>query len=186
MLNRAHHVTAFENGRRLASGPLGDVALAVKAAGGEALVFDDVTGRLVELDLRGGDTDVLARIPAAEAGPPPAPRGRGRPRLGVVAREVTLLPRHWDWLSRQPGGASVALRKLVEQASRDNAGEDAARERIEAAYRVMSTLAGNLPGFEAASRALFARQRAEFIEAAGPWPADLRDYVAGIAFDRAA
>jgi uncharacterized protein len=182
-------VTAFEAGRRLAAGPLGEVALVVKAAGACALIFDDASGRIVELDLRGSDAEVLARLRAeeAEASPdePSGPRGRGRPKLGVVAREVTLLPRHWDWLARQPGGASVALRRLVEQARRDNAGEDAARDAREAAYRVMSALAGDLPGFEAASRALFATDPAGFREAVSAWPADLAAYVSGIAFRRA-
>src|SRR5688500_16998295 len=138
--------TAFQGDRHIASGPLSDVALAVKAAvdkGGDGpiLIFDDETARAIELDLRGTPAEVLARMPAAEP-----PRGPGRPRLGVVAREVTLLPRHCDWLATQPGGASVALRKLVEAARRD-----AGRERRaphEAAFRFMGAMAGNMPGFE--------------------------------------
>uniref|UniRef100_UPI00313AEC0F DUF2239 family protein n=1 Tax=Inquilinus sp. OTU3971 TaxID=3043855 RepID=UPI00313AEC0F len=97
--------TAFQGARRIASGPLAEVALAAKRAadrGDTVLVFDDVTSRPIELDLRGSEAEVLARLPpSAEPG---APRGPGRPKLGVVAREVTLLPRHWDWLAGQPGG----------------------------------------------------------------------------------
>ena len=179
---RTHPVTAFEGATRLASGPLVDVALAVTRAGRNALVFDDLTGQVVELDLRGSEAEILARLPDPQPPPPVAPRGRGRPKLGVVAREVTLLPRHWEWLAAQPGGASVALRKLVEQARRENAGEDATRAAGEAAYRVMSALAGNLPGFEAASRALFAGDRAGLKTAAAGWPPELLAYIETIAF----
>ena len=90
-----------------------------------------------------------------------------------MAREVTLLPRHWDWLNSQPGGASVALRKLVEEARRTHAGKDRVRQSQEAAYRFMSAVAGNLPGFEEATRALFAANAARFDEEVARWPADV-------------
>lgn len=177
MTNTTH--TAFDGPRRLAAGTLADVALAVKAAGGAGLVFEDATGRLVDLDLRGSEAEILARLqpsaPAAE------PRGRGRPKLGVTAREVTLLPRHWDWLAAQSGGASVALRKLVEQAMRDD--RQTRRAAQEAAYRVMTALAGDLPGYEEAIRALFAGDRGRFEQQIAGWPADLRAYVARLAFN---
>ena len=87
----------------------------------------------------------------------PAPRGPGRPKLGVVAREITLLPRHWEWLAQQTGGASVAIRKLVDEARRATATTAiASASAQEAAYRFMSAMAGNLPHFEEAIRALFA------------------------------
>src|SRR5687767_9951516 len=118
----AQTFTAFDAHHRLAAGPIEDVAQALADYAGLApiLIFDDATGRQVELDLRQGATHAVAeyrgRIAAPEA---PSPRaGRGRPKLGVVAREVTLLPRHWDWLATQPGGASAALRRLVEDARR--------------------------------------------------------------------
>ena len=116
--------TAFAGQRRLASGTAGEVALAVKRAtqplDQPIIIFDDGTGRSIDFDLRGADREVLARLeklappPAETAEAPAEPRGRGRPKLGVVAREVTLLPRHWEWLNAQAGGASVALRKLVD------------------------------------------------------------------------
>ncbi len=99
-------------------------------------------------------------------------RGRGRPKLGVVAREVTLLPRHWEWLSEQPGGASVALRKLVEQAKRANLYKDKERIARESTYKFMSVMAGNLPGFEEAARALFAHDSLLFEKCIEKWPAD--------------
>jgi len=102
------------------------------------------------------------------------PRGRGRPKLGVQAREVTLLPRHWDWLAAQPGGASVTLRKLIEQARRAGAQQDRQRQARERAYRFMSAACGNLPGFEAACRSLFAGDG--FATSVGAWPTDLGAY----------
>jgi len=105
------------------------------------------------------------------------PRGVGRPKLGVVAREVTLLPRHWDWLNRQPGGASVALRRLVQEASRVNADRDAVRASREATYRFMTAIAGALPGFEEATRALFAGERNRFEGLIDAWPVDLRSHL---------
>lgn len=173
--------TAFEGHTLLRSGPLAEVALAVKAAG-PVLVFDDTTGRVVDLDLRGSDAEIVARLAPPETAEATEPRGRGRPKLGVVGREITLLPRHWEWLAAQPGGASVALRKLVDEARR--AGGEAQRLRAaqEAGYRVMAALAGDLPGFEEASRALFAGDRPRFEQQAVAWPADLRGYVTRLAF----
>ena len=123
---------------------------------------------------------------AAELAAPAEPRGRGRPKLGVVAREVTLLPRHWEWLNAQPGGASVALRKLVEQARRANGDADRQRTARDAAYHFMSAMAGNLPDFEEAARALFADDRRAFVALVAAWPADIRDHVIKLAYaDRA-
>lgn len=168
--------TLFEGARRVASGPRAEVARAAlraldAGADGPVLVWDDATGRLVDIDPRGDS-------PAAEApAEPEAPvRQRGRPKLGVVAREVTLLPRHWEWLRAQSGGASVALRKLVEEARRQGAGRDQVRARREAAYRFLAAMAGDLPGYEDALRALFAGDRARFDAQSGSWPKDVRDY----------
>jgi hypothetical protein len=160
---------AFDGDRLLARGPLAEVARAVAAAADPAAVrvFVEETARPVDLDLRGTADAVVARLPPP---PPEAPRGRGRPKLGVTPREVTLLPRHWDWLAAQPGGASVALRKLVEAAMRDPREE--ARAGREAAYRLLTVLAGDRPGYEEAMRALFAGDRAAFDRHTGGWPAD--------------
>ena len=135
------------------------------------LIFDDVSGEVIDFDHRG----------MAAAPEPEAPRGPGRPRLGVVAREVTLLPKHWEWLNSQPGGASVALRKLVEEARRANAGKDRIRQSQEAAYRFMSAMAGNEPGYEEALRALFGGRRQNFEEQIAAWPADVREYAKKLA-----
>jgi uncharacterized protein len=181
--------TAFEGQRRLVSGPLAAVALAVKRAEQRAservATFSDATGRAIDLDLRGSDEEIVARL-AATPGPAAleaaAPRGRGRPKLGVVAREVTLLPRHWEWLNSQPGGASVSLRKLVEAARRANGDNDRSRIARDAAYHFMSAMAGDLPGFEEATRALFADDRGRFAILIAAWPDDIRDHIVRLAF----
>jgi len=163
----------FAGAARIASGSLVEVAPAVwraQYAGprGPILVFDRATGEVVDLDLRGTESEVLARYAQ-----PPSPPQRGRPALGVVAREVTLLPRHWDWLARQPGGASTTLRRLVE-ATRKADGA-AARERTEAAYRFMAAIAGDLHGFEEAARALFAQERNRLGALVQEWPPDIQE-----------
>jgi hypothetical protein len=185
--------TAFAADRLLASGPLAEVALAVKIASGSdipepIIIFDDATGRPIDLDLRGTHRDVIARLPQSpdsatpEESATPEPRGRGRPKLGVVAREVTLLPRHWEWLNARPGGASVALRKLVEDARRASGDRDRARAARDAAYHFMSAMAGDRPGFEEASRALFADDRRRFVGLIATWPEDIRNHIVKLAF----
>ena len=183
--------TAFAGPSRIASGELRHVALKAKQAfdaGKPVLVFEDGSGRVVELPLELPAADLLKRLAEpAIAGPAdpgkPAPRGPGRPKLGVVAREVTLLPRHWDWLAAQPGGASVALRKLVEDARKVSADDDRRRAAQEAAYRFMQALAGNEAGYEDAARALFAGDIGRFEEHSATWPDDVREHAALLAAD---
>ncbi len=171
---------AFAGHRLLSRGPAAEVVAAVRTAtdAGETVLTFDATGRVVDLDLRGDLAAVLARLtPATE----PEKRGPGRPKLGVIAREVTLLPRHWDWLAGQPGGASVALRKLVEGALKEAGGPDRARRAKEAAYRFMTAIAGDLPGYEEATRRLFAGDAAAFDAAVEGWPEGVRETVRGMA-----
>ncbi|RYF72749.1 MAG: DUF2239 family protein [Comamonadaceae bacterium] len=175
-------VTAFVDFRRIDAGPREAVLerMRERADAASALIFDDHSGERVEFDLRPtADTEAASPSPGEHA---PA-RGVGRPKLGVVAREVTLLPRHWDWLSRQPGGASVALRRLIDEARRSYAQRDAVRAAREAAYRVMSTLGSSLPGFEEAARSLFAGDRARFHTYVSDWPADLAAYLRQLSED---
>jgi hypothetical protein len=183
------HYTAFAGDSRIITGALPEVALAVKRMTDDpaapAVIFDDSTGRTVDLDLRGSDDEIVARLsrPAtadAAAEGPATRRGRGRPKLGVVAREVTLLPRHWEWLNAQPGGASVALRKLVEEARRTRGDQDRRRQARDAAYHFMSAMGGDLPGFEEASRALFAGDR-RFADLILSWPRDIREHAIRLA-----
>lgn len=198
--------TAFEGTRLLLSGPLVEAALAVKNVSGEKgdavplLVFDDATGRIVDVDLRGTKTDIIARLlqssredsGSQNAGPAaqelagslsaPAPRGRGRPKLGVVAREVTLLPRHWEWLAEQSGGASVALRRLIDEARKTGGSERKTKAAQEAAYHFALAMAGDRPGFEDAMRALFAGNQTAFVERISAWPTDVRHYAIKLAY----
>lgn len=179
--------TAFSGTKIISSGEPSAVVRTVMKENlkDSVLIFDDDTGHPVEIDFRGSIDEVVGRLPADPRDSPhdssPGTRGPGRPKLGVVAREVTLLPRHWDWLASQPGGASIALRKLVETARRENESKDSIRARQEAVYRFMSAMTGNLPGFEEAIRALFAGERIRFLNQIDSWPSDMQDYTKRIA-----
>ena len=168
--------TAFAGVRRVAEGALRDVLPILKQRfdrdhSESVLVFEVETGRQIDFDLRGSLEAILEReIPTAVRGP-------GRPRLGVTSREISLLPRHWDWLERQSSGISSVVRKLVEQASRDNPGPERARRIRAALSPVLSALAGDRPNFEEACRALFAGDTARFEALIARWPKDVRDFV---------
>lgn len=194
--------TAFTGRRLLFSGPLSEVALAVARSAGTVdavLVFDDTTGCVVDLDLRGSDEEIIQRLSeppkphvgryrpkAGETSGAGAPengqRGRGRPKLGVVAREVTLLPRQWEWLAAQTGGASATLRRLVDDARKAVHPHQQRRAAQEAAYRFMQAIAGDLPAYEDATRALFADDRVALTEQIVAWPEDIRAYALRLAF----
>jgi len=190
-----HQVIAFAGANRIASGQLELVALKVKELidrndSASVLIFDGVTSEQVEIDFRGSAEQVLQRLSATEAVAAAAEtsadaqetaRGPGRPKLGVVGREVTLLPRHWAWLNQQPGGASVALRKLVEDARRRGEERDQVRKAQESAYRFMSAMAGNQANFEEATRAFFAGDQLRFEELSEPWQIDIRDHARTLA-----
>lgn len=204
--------TSFNGHRRIATGPLKAVALTVKHAAesgalGPVLIFDDTTGHSIDIDTRGSDQEMLARLVTHPANtddraeseqprdplrtahdsmgadaPVNQPRGRGRPKLGVVAREVTLLPRHWEWLTAQPGSASVALRKLVDEAKRTHGEKDRRGRAQECAYHFMSAMAGDMPCFEEATRVLFANDQSRFCELVAGWPEDVRNHAIALAF----
>lgn len=188
--------SAFAGPRKLLSGTVGAVALAAKAAlvsdtHQPILVFDDSSGRVIDLDLRGSDEEIVARLskpvpsysgryrprPTEPDDLAPESRGRGRPRMGVIAREVTLLPRQWDWLAAQSGGASATLRRLIDEARRMDEPGRTAKLRQEAAYHFMQAMAGNLAGYEEATRALFAGDVAGLAALMAQWPEDIRAHV---------
>lgn len=184
--------TAFLDDRRIAAGELRHVALRAQQAleaqpEAQLLIFDDADARLIDLDLRGGAAEIVQRLNRGEvpvaAEAETTKRGRGRPKLGVVAREVTLLPRHWQWLNAQPGGASVALRKLVDAARRAHAEGDQRRAGQERAYRFLSAIGGDRAGFEEATRALFAGDSLKFEAEIAAWPDDVRDHATMLAAD---
>ena len=172
--------TAFADSRRVAAGPLPILLPKLKTwtqahPGHPPLVFDDETGRQVDFDLRGRIEDVLERAL------PPAPAGPGRPKLGVVSREVSLLPRHWEWLEEQPNGASAALRRLVDEARKSEPEQQRRRRAQDALSRVLTALAGDLPNYEEATRALYAADQPRFDALIARWPADIRRYIAALA-----
>jgi uncharacterized protein len=199
MISQNTASTAFEGSRCIASGRLADVAQAAKTVVDRAahstsplpvLIFNDATSEVIELDWRGSADEFAARLALLQLAenvpdesaqptpePPDSPRGPGRPRMGVVAREITLLPRHWEWLASQPGGASVALRKLVEVARRESEVKDRVRQARNVGYKFMSTLAGHEVGFEEASRALFAGDQIGFELLIAAWPIDVQAHL---------
>lgn len=176
--------SAFSGHSMLTFGPLSHVLGQLKARFDQGqsesiLVFEDQTGRQVDFDLRGTFDDVVAR-----ALPPPPRTGPGRPKLGVVSREISLLPRHWEWLEQQPNGASAALRWLVDLArSEDDKGGNRVRRALEAAGRFMSAIAGDFANYEEATRALYARDRSRLEELTANWPPDIRLHVLRILGD---
>ncbi len=174
--------TAFVGNDLLASGTLEEILRALKPRfdrdrASMMLIFEDRTGRPVDFDLRGTLTDVLARYQ-----PAPARIGPGRPKLGVVPREVSLLPRHWEWLEQQPTGASAAIRRLVDEARKRNSDEQQARAAIDATGRFLTAIAGNLPRYEEATRALYARKQKQFEQLIRKWPKDIRKHAQRLAF----
>jgi uncharacterized protein len=181
-----HVFTAFAGERMICHGDVKTMLLRTKEwldSGGaeQVLIFDDQTGKQVDFDFRGTPEEVLARVAAhplfAGSAASEKPAGPGRPKLGVVAREVTLLPRHWEWLEQQPSGISAALRRLVEEARKREPGKERERLARDAASRFMSAMAGNLPAYEEALRALFAGDRERLAESMRDWPRDIREHV---------
>ncbi|RUT25827.1 DUF2239 domain-containing protein [Asaia sp. W19] len=183
--------TAFAGVNRIATGSLIDVALTIKGMEdrieGPILTFDDASGAVIDLDLRGGTAEIVTRLTGRgkakaldsghQGGGTNGPgRSRGRPKLGVIAREVTLLPRHWEWLAKQPGGASQVLRRIVDEARRADGGKSDLNAAHERTYRFLSALAGNLVGYEEAIRALFAGDYKSFNGRMATWPSDIRDH----------
>lgn len=168
--------TVFQGSKLISTGDIRETLARVKSLseqGKEAfLILDNTTGREVDFDLQGTLDEVLAReIPSLE------PRGPGRPKLGVVGREVGLLDRHWAWLDEQPNGVSAALRRIVEEAMKREPAKQRARAMREALGRVMTSLAGDRPHFEEAMRALYAKDDARLEELVARWPKDIRELV---------
>jgi len=175
-MSETANFTAFAGQSILASGTLNEVLGELKSRFDQGeietiLVFNDETGQQVDFDLRGSLEEVVARALHA-----PARTGPGRPKLGVVGREISLLPRHWEWLEEQPNGASAALRRLVDQARAQELGSSRVRLALEAAGRFMTAMAGNLPAYEEATRSLYAKDRIRLEAQIALWPQDIRAY----------
>lgn len=181
-----HTYTAFEDGKIVGEGPLQEVVLRVKkrmgkADHGPALIFSDDTGNTMDFNFQGSEKDVLKRLEVFAQEEARGSEGPGRPRLGVVSREVSLLPRQWEWLAAQSGGASAALRRLVDEARRKSAEKPSIKQIQERAYKFMSVAAGNLPGYEEALRALYKKDRKAFLAQSGAWPADVKAHALRLA-----
>lgn len=185
--NTPSPVAAFAGSTLIAAGPMAQVAVQVyaqQAADRPVLVFSDETGRVIDLDLRGTPEDVARRYAVENDVQEAAPKGRGRPKLGVVPREITLLPRHWEWLSSQQGGASQTLRRLVDEARKADGGRTQTKAAQERTYRFVTAVAGDLPDYEEAVRALFASDMTAFEQHMAAWPADVRQYALRLLGDR--
>ncbi|MGG4345170.1 DUF2239 family protein [Paenibacillus lautus] len=184
--------TAFVGGESIAKGSLQHVVATVKDTLDDEeiarlLIFNDLTGKPIDIDFRGKTAEVLQRLSdlaghTADAEESKQPSRRvGRPKLGVVSGEVTLLPRHWDWLKSQPGGASVTLRKLVDEARRSGKYESEVRAAQEASYHFMTAMAGDFPQHEEALRALYAGNRDRFYQLIDDWAPGIRDHIKTLA-----
>jgi uncharacterized protein len=179
--------SVFEGTTRLFRGTFPEVVLKVKERLGRAdhsslLMFSDDTGKTMDFNFQGSVKDVLKRLEiyvSRQASPPPS--GPGRPRLGVISREISLLPRHWEWLASQPGGASATLRKLIEEARRKSMAHVSVKQIQERAYRFMSVMAGNMTGYEEALRALYKADRRNFLLHMQDWPPDVRTHAIELA-----
>lgn len=179
--------TAFLNGNLLAQGNLEDVVLKIKKQMGkadhsEALLFNDSTGKVIDFNYQGSKEDVEKRLEVYKTPTSVStPTGPGRPKLGVVSREVSLLPRHWEWLAAQPGGASATLRLLIEEARKKTESSVSIKQLQERTYQVMFTLAGDLEGYEESVRALYKKDRKSFLEHQNTWPSDVKKYILKVA-----
>lgn len=183
------HCTAFQKHKRVARGTVLEVASAVKKylekkSDGEVLIFDDLSSAPVEIDLRGSAREVVKRLQEAADKANTKVSGPGRPKLGVVSREISLLPRHWEWLSLQPSGASATLRRLVEETQKKNLPQDQMRQAQTATYKFMHAVAGDLPHYEEALRALFASDKKAFTKCIATWPKDIVAHIEKLAADR--
>lgn len=185
-----HHCTAFGGTKKIASGDVMDVALKVKKfltndAKVQILIFDNVTSDQIEIDFRGTAENVARRLESLLVSVDDKDEyrksGPGRPKLGVSAKEVTLLPDHWEWLARQAGGASATLRRLVEEAKKKNHGKDLIRQAQESTHKFMTAMAGDLPHYEEALRALYAGDAKMFAKKVADWPRDVKAHALGLA-----
>jgi hypothetical protein len=188
-MQKANTYAAFEGGELVAKGTLPEVALKVKrrlgkAEHGSVQIFSDDTGNAMDFNFHGSEKEVLKRLEvftAADGLDAPEGAGPGRPRLGVVSREVSLLPRQWEWLASQSGGASAVLRRLIDEAKRKTSEGHTLKQFQERAYKFMSAIGGDLEGYEEAIRALYKKDRKGFLQRTAAWPRDIREHALDLA-----
>jgi hypothetical protein len=181
--SQVNKYSAFEDAKLLFQGELSDVVLKIKKYLGSdrnsaILIFSEDTGKLMDFNFQGTTQAVLKRLEVFTSAEQMNPSsGPGRPRLGVVSREVSLLPRHWEWLAARSGGASATIRLLVEEAQKKSSTNPSIKQMQERVYRVMSVLAGDFHGYEEALRALYKRDRKSFVSRIETWPKDVQKYL---------
>ncbi len=179
--------TAFDGSQVFAKGSLTEVVKKIKTAIGKSannsiLIFSDTTGRTMDFNFQGSEKDVSKRLEVYVAEEPSVvPAGPGRPKIGVVSREVSLQPRHWEWLATQSGGASATLRLLVEHAKKKGEGTLNTKQAQERTYKFMSVMGGDLPGYEEALRALYKSDEKTFASHISKWPEDIRTFTEQLA-----
>jgi uncharacterized protein len=175
--------TAFEGSKKLFSGSLAEIVLKIKKRIGKAdhssvVIFSDSTGKTIDFNFQGSERDVERRLEIfVDEKRTKESVGPGRPKLGVVSREVSLLPRHWEWLASQSGGASATLRNLIEEAKKKSAAGSQVKQAQERTYKIMHAVAGDFRGFEEALRALYKKDQKMFLEIIVTWPKDISDYI---------
>ena len=175
--------TAFDGTTRLFRGTFQEVVLKVKERLGRAenssvLIFSNNTGKTMDFNFQGNVKDTLKRLEKFVSTQEPGPiSGPGRPKLGVISREVSLLPRHWEWLASQPSGASATIRKLIEEAKKRSSTRNSVKQVQERVYRFMSVIVGDMKGYEEALRALYKADRKNFLLHIQDWPTDVRTHV---------
>jgi hypothetical protein len=187
-MNKEETYTAFDGTTCLFRGAFQDVMLKVKQQMGRAnhtsiLIFSDATGKTMDFNFEGGTKDVLKRLEVyvSKEEQSQGSLGPGRPKLGVTSREVSLLPRHWEWLATQSGGASATLRKLVDEAKKKTLAKVSLKQAQERVYRFMSVIAGDSAGYEEALRALYKRDQKGFLLHIRDWPRDIKSHVVELA-----
>ncbi len=183
-MNETITYTAFESGKVISSGTLADVVINLKKKLGKSnhtsvLIFNDTTGRTMDFNFSGSEKEVLKRLEIYTQTPDSKeqPIGPGRPKLGVFSREVSLLPRHWEWLASQSGGASAVLRRLVEEAKKTSSQTITTKHAQERTYHFMSVVAGDFKGYEEVLRSLYKKDKSNFFSEMSEWPKDIVSYI---------
>lgn len=183
---KSQQYSAFDGFNLLVQGSLEAVVLMAKAnslssRSSTTLIFSDSTGKQMDFDLSGSKKDVLKRLEVYVGEEPMPSQGPGRPKLGVMSREVSLLPRHWEWLSTQSGGASATLRRLVDGARKQSSDQDQTKRCQDRTYKFLSAIAGDLPYYEEVLRALFAKDQSKFKAHIDDWPRDIKNHALQLA-----
>lgn len=175
--------TAFDAHSLIAYGDLAEVVLKIKGSIGKAsistiLIFSDITGKTIDFNFHGSKQEILKRLEVYTSVQDAEPSsGPGRPKLGVVSREVSLLPRHWEWLATQRGGASATIRTLIEDTMKKASAGQSAKQIQDRVYQIMSVLAGDLSDYEEALRAMYKKDKKSFLGYIEGWPKDVQNYL---------